>query len=404
VAAKAAVRSPACLPVDHGDRAAGVVQQVLADRDDAQAGDATLTAGSDHDQLCVVGNSGERVTGIRGNESGHHGHIGVLLAPSIQGSGHDEPLGRLQLADVRGKESDVAAPGRHRVRPGADGKHGCAAHGGLFEGDADRELRFRGFVDADRDCPSLVVGVMPSPDHHDHGPFPCGEPTATKVADRPAGRPVAARSPVSDPAGVNFALSPTEVPPGYPCEFERRLRLRDGRTVFIRPLTPADAPLLAEAFTTADPETLRSRFLGSPPRMTAALATRLTTLDYARRFALAAADEHTGRGVAIARYEAVGDGVADVAVVVDPAWRRVGVATALIELLAKAALDRGVREFSALYVAENRPVPALLGLAGGGRQLIHEGIAEAVVRLDRERVDAAVRTLESATGDSVAAT
>jgi GNAT superfamily N-acetyltransferase len=200
---------------------------------------------------------------------------------------------------------------------------------------------------------------------------------------------------------VNFELSPTEVPPGYPRDYERRLRLRDGRTVCIRPLTPADAPLLAEAFATADPETLRSRFLGSPPRMTAALAARLTTLDYARRFALAAADEDTGRGVAIARYEALGDGVADVAVVVDPAWRRVGLATALIELLAKAALDRGIREFSACYVAENWPVPALLELAGGGRRLIHEGIAEAVVTLDRAQVDAAVRTLESATGDSV---
>jgi GNAT superfamily N-acetyltransferase len=208
---------------------------------------------------------------------------------------------------------------------------------------------------------------------------------------------------MSDAARVSFALSPTEIPPGYPSEYEHRLRLRDGRTVFIRPLTPADAPLLAEAFTTADPETLRSRFLGSPPHLTPALLARLTTLDYVSRFALAAGDEITGRGVAIARYEAVGDGVADVAVVVDPAWRRVGLATALIEMLAKAALDRGIREFSAMYLAENRSVAALLGLAGGGRQLIHEGIAEAIVTLDRDRIDAAVRTLESATGDAVGA-
>jgi GNAT superfamily N-acetyltransferase len=202
---------------------------------------------------------------------------------------------------------------------------------------------------------------------------------------------------------VSLTLSPIEVPPGYPRGYERRIRLRDGRTVGIRPLIPADAPLLAEALITADPETLRRRFLGAPPRISPALMARLTTLDYVRRFALAAADEHTGRGVAIARYEDMGDGVADVAIVVDPAWRRVGLATALIELLAKAALDRGIREFSACYLAENRPVAALLGLTGGGRQLIHEGIAEAMVTLDRDRVDAAVRTLASAPRDAAGA-
>ncbi|MGE5827993.1 MAG: N-acetyltransferase family protein [Micromonosporaceae bacterium] len=196
---------------------------------------------------------------------------------------------------------------------------------------------------------------------------------------------------------MDFSPSPSRVPPGYPRQYERRLRLRDGRTVAIRPLIPADATLLAEAIATADPDTLRRRFLGGAPHVNPALLARLTTLDYARRFALAAGDERTGRGVAIARYEAIGDGVADVAIVVDPAWRRVGLATALIELLAQAALEHDIEEFSACYLAENRPVVALLALTGGtGKQLIHNGIAEVIVGLDRARVDAAVRGLEPA--------
>lgn len=222
--------------------------------------------------------------------------------------------------------------------------------------------------------------------------------TGSKVAGLPAGRPETARLIRPHPACVELMPSPNRVPPGYPREYERRIRLRDGRTVAIRPLIPADAPLLAEAFMNADPDTLRRRFLGGPPHVTPRLLARLTTLDYEHRFALAAADERTGRGVAIARYEALGDGVADVAIVVDPAWRRIGLATALIELLAKAALDRGIHEFSAYYLAENRPVAALLGLTDGtGKQLIREGIAEVIVALDREKVDAAVRTLKSAT-------
>ncbi len=191
-----------------------------------------------------------------------------------------------------------------------------------------------------------------------------------------------------------MTLHPCDVPPDYPREYERHLRLSDGRTVVIRPVVPADAPELAEAFRTADPDTLRRRFLGGPPRVTPALLTRLTTLDYVERFALAAADEHTGRGVAIARYETIEDDIADVAVVVDPAWRRVGLATALIELLALAALDRGIHEFSAIFLAENQPVELLVALAHGtGRQRIRQGIAEVAIALDRAAIETAVRAL-----------
>jgi RimJ/RimL family protein N-acetyltransferase len=201
-------------------------------------------------------------------------------------------------------------------------------------------------------------------------------------------------APVADDACVEFTPSPVQVPPGYPREYERRLPLRDGRTVLIRPVIPADGPQLAEAILTADPDTLRRRFLGGPPHVTAELVARLTTLDYMHRFALTAADERTGQGVAIGRYEAMGGGVAEVAVVVDPAWRRIGLATAIVELLACAALDRGIHEFSASYLAGNQPVAALVALTGGGRQAIHEGIAEVAIALDRERIDAALRALE----------
>jgi RimJ/RimL family protein N-acetyltransferase len=193
---------------------------------------------------------------------------------------------------------------------------------------------------------------------------------------------------VSSALSIGYRLeamppSTTDRPPRYPAEFERRVRLRDGRTVAVRPIVPGDAAELATALATADPETLRRRFLGTPPRVTPALLERLTVVDYSRRFALVAFDPDSERGVAIARYEWLADRVAEIAIAVDPAWRRVGLATALIELLAEAALARGIHEFSAYYLAENRPVEALLGHVGGsGKQLIRQGIAEFVIGFD----------------------
>jgi RimJ/RimL family protein N-acetyltransferase len=175
---------------------------------------------------------------------------------------------------------------------------------------------------------------------------------------------------------------PADPPPGYPARYERLLRLRDGREAFVRPIIPADAAALAKAIVSADPETLRRRFLGGPPPVTDALLTHLTSIDYARRFALVAG-EPSGCGIGIARYEAVDDTVAEVAVAVDPGWRRVGLGTELITILAHAAMEHGIHTFTATYLAQNRPVEALLDHADGtGRTMISLGIAEAAVALN----------------------
>ena len=155
--------------------------------------------------------------------------------------------------------------------------------------------------------------------------------------------------------------------------------------MLIRPILPSDAPELAEAIRTADPDTLRRRFLGGPPRMSAALLEHLTVVDYVHRFALVASDPVTGRGVAIARYEPAGPGTAEIAVAVSPAWRCAGLATVLLLLLAKAAAERGIHTFTASYLAGNRPIAALVEQAGGlGTQVIKQGIAEFSVALDQQ--------------------
>lgn len=123
---------------------------------------------------------------------------------------------------------------------------------------------------------------------------------------------------------------------------------------------------------------------GSTPPLTGELLRHLTTVDYARRLALAGFDPATGRGIGIGRYEPVDERTAEVAIAVDRAWRRVGPATAMIELLAEAALKHGYDAFAATYPADNRPVAALVtGSDGSGHQQIRQGLAEVAISLDR---------------------
>jgi GNAT superfamily N-acetyltransferase len=186
------------------------------------------------------------------------------------------------------------------------------------------------------------------------------------------------------------ARRPTQdAPPGYPGNYESVIRLADGRRVEIRPILPSDAPELAEAIRTADAATLHSRFLGGPPPLTDAVLDELTRVDYVSRFALVArARRH---GVGVARYAVLppsGDGsvVADVAVVVAPEWRRVGLATALVQLLARRAQECHVTDFTALFLADNRPVTELAH-EGHARVVIREGAAQLYAPLSRPDQD-----------------
>jgi GNAT superfamily N-acetyltransferase len=105
--------------------------------------------------------------------------------------------------------------------------------------------------------------------------------------------------------------------------------------------------------------------------------------DYASRFALVAVEPASRRGVAIARYEpAEQDGIADVAIAVTPGWRDNGLATELLRMLAQAASERGIRTFTGTYLAENRPVTALINTADEpAEQVTSHGIAKFSVAL-----------------------
>lgn len=185
------------------------------------------------------------------------------------------------------------------------------------------------------------------------------------------------------PRALRPARQAADLPPGYPQEYVRLVALHDGRSVLIRPVLPGDAPALAEAIESADADTIRRRFLGGHPRVTPEFLDYLTTVDYTSRFALVAVEPASRRGVAIARYEpAERDGAAEVAIAVTPAWREVGLATELLRMLAQAASQRGIDTFTGTYLADNRPVTALINEAGEPAiRVTSAGIAEFSVPL-----------------------
>jgi RimJ/RimL family protein N-acetyltransferase len=86
--------------------------------------------------------------------------------------------------------------------------------------------------------------------------------------------------------------------------------------------------------------------------------------------------------VGIARYEGAPDQEhAEIAFVVNPAWRRVGLGSALLRLLAEAARSRELRRLIALYLEHNQAMAALLAGAGFGPPQANAGVAAAEMAL-----------------------
>jgi len=165
----------------------------------------------------------------------------------------------------------------------------------------------------------------------------------------------------------------TGIPPGYPFDYERQIILRDGRCVYVRPVVPGDAILLALEVERADSDTLYHRFFNPAIRLDKKRLRFLTEIDYVTRFALAGF--HNGEGVAIARFEPAGEGLAEIAVVVKPDWRKQGLATGLFELLEDAGMERGIREFEAMYLPDNHAIERVLEKLGFGRATVDGGVA-----------------------------
>ena len=146
----------------------------------------------------------------------------------------------------------------------------------------------------------------------------------------------------------------------------RRLTLRDGRVVEVRPLERSDREGLAAAVERLSDQTRYLRFATAKPRLTKRELDFLTDVDHHRHEAIVAIDPTTGRGVALVRYIQVSDqpDVAEIAATVTDDWQGHGLGTALLTRLAARARANGYSAFRASVLASNHRSIAMLLTAG----------------------------------------
>jgi acyl-CoA synthetase (NDP forming)/RimJ/RimL family protein N-acetyltransferase len=160
----------------------------------------------------------------------------------------------------------------------------------------------------------------------------------------------------ADNAYVESTVAP------YPAHWEADVVLTDGGTAHVRPIVPRDAPLLEDFHTRLSERTIYYRFFSAKRKLSEQEVRRFTMVDYDNRVALVALIG--GQLIGVARYDRLNDSDAEVAFVIEDAHQGRGIGSVLLEHLAAAARERGVRRFVAEVLAENRQMIRVFTDAG----------------------------------------
>ena len=182
------------------------------------------------------------------------------------------------------------------------------------------------------------------------------------------------------------------------------VELRDDSWVCIRPIRPDDAAALARGFERLSAQSRYRRFLTPMERLTESQLEYLTDVDHHEHEALIALDLATpGEVVGVGRY--VRDGGSDraeAAVTVVDDWQGRGLGTALTRILAGRAAEEGISHFTAMLLAENKEMTALLEDVGRVRVTDREGdVVQVDVPLEPEVTgDPALRSVLRAVATS----
>ena len=163
-------------------------------------------------------------------------------------------------------------------------------------------------------------------------------------------RIVVAPCPGSDavPYNPRFAIRP------YPGRLEEECVLKNGATVKIRPIRPADERFYETFFRYLSPHDVRMRLFGAVKSFTHEQVAHLTQIDYARAMAFAAIDTGEDALLGVSRLAADPDReTAEFAVIVRSDLKGVGLGWALMQKLIAHARSEHLKELHGQVLAEN---------------------------------------------------
>jgi len=139
-------------------------------------------------------------------------------------------------------------------------------------------------------------------------------------------------------------------------QYESRLLLKNDAEVLVRPVVPADAPLLIDMFNKMTPRSRYLRFMTNTQELPEGLLHQFTHLDYHASFAIACLAEADDQNeiIAVARYSLDPDEhIADLGVAVRDDWQHLGIGKSLLAKIIVIGREHGISRFGSMMDPQN---------------------------------------------------
>ncbi|HVP92363.1 MAG TPA: bifunctional acetate--CoA ligase family protein/GNAT family N-acetyltransferase [Acidobacteriota bacterium] len=142
----------------------------------------------------------------------------------------------------------------------------------------------------------------------------------------------------------------------YPKKYETFWKLRDGRTVLLRPIKPEDEPLWLEMFQNFSEESIRYRFFQIIKDTPHEVRVRYCNIDYDREMAIVAELDESGHRkiLGVVRVGLEPDRKSgEIAFIVADPWQGFGLGTKMVDHMIDVCKDMGVETLYAIMLPDN---------------------------------------------------
>ncbi|MEM0057870.1 MAG: bifunctional acetate--CoA ligase family protein/GNAT family N-acetyltransferase [Candidatus Bathyarchaeia archaeon] len=173
----------------------------------------------------------------------------------------------------------------------------------------------------------------------------------------------------------------------YPKKYETLWKMRDGRTVLLRPIKPEDEPLWLEMFQNCSEESIRYKLFQTLKHMPHEVRVRYCNIDYDREIAIVAELTENGKrkiiGTARVSIDPNGKSGELAFLVADP-WQGLGLGTKLVDYVIEICRERGLETIYAIMVPDNLKAIELMKKFGFALKYTEEGVIKGTLNLKEE--------------------
>ncbi len=195
---------------------------------------------------------------------------------------------------------------------------------------------------------------------------------------------------VIDKSRVFAKLEPHEhlVISPYPKKYETLWKLRDGRTVLLRPIKPEDEPLWLEMFQKFSEKSIRYRFFNVIKDTPHEMRVRYCNIDYDREIAIVAEMSEDGQRkiLGVVRVPIEPDKkTGEIAFIVADPWQGLGLGSKMVDHMIEICKDKKLETIYGVMLSDNYRAIDLMKKMGFAIKQLGNGTVKATLNLKEEQ-------------------